>query len=214
MTRSTLLLLAGACLAAAQALQAAQPQPDRRTPEMSDVIELTQGIPWRNGEAALGLSNVFVDGGAPRAQLSFIDAPSGDPDVTLASGAVLPVGGRFVQVGAIVPAAGGTRATVQLQPVADAGGIAPPDAGHPVLLQQGRLRTGGGWIAAIDIAPDTAIVERWPLGQARSRLSSDAVETRTLRVGDTLDTGDAQLRVLRIQPPAGELLGFVELVAD
>lgn len=184
---------------------------------MTESIELTQGIPWRGEPAALGLSNVFVaeDGGV-RAQIAFLDGTDAgwEPDVTLKQGAIVPVAGQFMTVAEIRPGAQGARGTVHLQPLGDAGGIAAPDPQHLLLLEHGKSRTRDSWIAAVRFGPAGVTVERWPSDQARSRVAPAALHTQTLAAGDTLEAGSARYRVVRIQPPAGALLGFVELAGD
>lgn len=177
-------------------------------------ITLVQGNSWRGPDIDIGLSTVRWNEGQGQAQFIFFDKlgpHDWESDIELRRGAIFPVAGRFLQVAAISSGEEAQRDSVLLQPVADTGGIAAPNRAHALLIEGGKAKFGDTWVALTMTQDNTSVtLERWPLGRLYSRLSPDQLQTAILSPGEEIQSGSLRYRLVRIQPSAGDLLGFVE----
>ncbi|HST45564.1 MAG TPA: hypothetical protein VLK29_10120 [Luteimonas sp.] len=131
----------------------------------------------------------------------------------LRQGAIFPAGGGFLRVDAVTR--GEPAGSVTLAAASDSGGLAAPDATQPVLPAGGRLEIGAARIElAAPIAPDAVQLRQWPRILPLERTPAAEVERRTLRAGDVLAVGERRLRLVRIQPDAGDVGGFAVFALD
>ncbi len=183
-------------------------------------IELMQGVPWRDPDtgAGLALSEVSAgEGGHAQARLSLLGRPGAtgwEPGVVLHPGEIFPFAGRFFELLVASAGAPGQRAGAQLRPVDETGGIAAPAAGSLVLVEGGRAKVDGRWLALTGIEATRARLEHWPAERARSSLAEDAVARIALGDGEQAQIDGTRYRIIRIQPRAGSLLAFVEFARD
>lgn len=125
------------------------------------------------------------------------------------TGAVLPAGGHFLQVAAA------RDNTLTLVEAGDVGGVAPVDPAHAVLPDAGWLEVG---LMRVElhgaIEAGAASVAAWPKIAPRDKAAAEDVIEARLAIGDTLAFGNVTLRVVRLQPAAGDLGGFVEFAVE
>jgi hypothetical protein len=224
---SRLVLLTGLYLVAQTSATAAdrkdvqdmQPTPQYAAPSQDEVV-LSQGIPTRFAGQLLALGDPSPGADGERQVDISLSAEGGaaawQSRVLLRVGDVFPARAGFLRLRQLQPGNGSTRARAVVAHATDTGGIALPAATDRVLVRGGRARFANRWIEAVAIDGDTAEIEYWPVGEARSKLADDAVPRARLRAGDTLELGDGTepLRIERVQPDAGEVLGFIAFAAD
>lgn len=204
-------LLAGVAVGGASCVAPAPSMGASSSQAMSQELEIVQGRTLRyGGQAVLGFVDVFEAGKASldlwhegeKLWLARLQVGRGD---------IFPVGGHFLRVAELLEADEGTRARLRLDEVADAGGLRAADATHPVLVEGGVLEVGLSRVAfAGEPAAGHAPVEVWPKVQKREKVAPADLERSELAVGGTLAFGNRRLQVVRIQPRAGEVLGYVE----
>lgn len=204
-------LLAGVVVGGASCAAAPPSMGVSSSQAMSQDLEIVQGRTLRYGEqAVLGFVDVFEAGKAS------VDLWQDGEKLWLARlqlgrGDIFPAGGHFLRIADLQAAEDGTRARLRLDEVADAGGLQAAGAAHPVLVEGGVLEVGLSRVAlAGEPAPDRVAVEVWPKVQLRGQVAPADLERSELAVGATLDFGYRRLQVVRIQPRAGEVLGYVE----
>jgi len=178
---------------------------------MSQELEIVQGRTLRyGGQAVLGFVDVF-DAGKASLDLWHEGEKLWLARLQVGRGDIFPAGGHFLRVADLQAAEDGARARLRLDEVADAGGLQPADAMHPVLVEGGVLEVGLSRVAlAGEPASGGVAVEAWPKVQMREKVSPEDLERSELSVGTTLAFGHRRLQVVRIQPRAGEVLGYVE----
>ena len=210
MTSSLLSLLLAVGFAATGAA-CAQTPPDKSGAAVDDGIEIQQGATAAYGAVTIGFLNLFEDGDV-RISIWRDADPTTLEQLSLRRGEVIGADGRFLRLGEVDPAGGAQRARVVLEPLSDAGGLLPPGADSTTLYQNAelefsgmRMRVDGG------IAAEHARIEAWPKPHPRENVADADVTTYTAAPGAMLQVGGKTLQVIRLQPPAGEVLGFVEL---
>lgn len=187
---------------------------DQAFPAPPGEVVLTQGVPARVGDQLLALGDAVAGADGRRRVDVTLGNDGGEAPwqsrVVLRAGEVFPAHGGFLRLQTL-DADARARATATIAQAVDTGGIAAPPATDRVLVQGGRVRFSGRWLALVAVEGDTAVVEYWQATQARSRLSDDQVTRQRVRAGETLDLGadSAALPVTRVQAGAGEVLGFV-----
>lgn len=174
---------------------------------MSDSIQIIQGRTASHSTTRLGLVNVF-----DRHDVR-LDVWSEDKrwlgKLKLNRSDVFPVAGGFLRVQDV--GNDGQRDNVSLVEFS-APGIDAPANKSLVLVEGGELVIGEQALRIVALDRDSVSVETWPKLHPRDVV--DAVKVHRHDIGRDgelkLDTGS--LRVVRLQPRAGEMLGFVELV--
>lgn len=175
-----------------------------------DRIEIVQGRQATAGPVTLGLVNVF-DGADIRLSASHGREGGWSERFKLRRSDIFPVGGRFLRVEDIGSDAASGRATVTLVPFAAPAGIASPRADGAVAVENGELRLGDTALrVAGTVGQSRATVETWPKRDPREVVDENRVQSREVSVGQAIELDGTTLTVLRLQPAAGELLGFVE----
>lgn len=173
---------------------------------MSDSIQIIQGRTATHGTTRLGLVNVF-----DRHDVR-LDAWSEDKrwlgKLKLKRSDVFPVAGGFLRVQDV--ANDGQRDNVSLVAFS-APGIDAPATKSLVLVEGGELVIGEQALRIVALDRDSVSIETWPKLHPRDVVEPAKVDRHEIiRDGElSLDTGS--LRVVRLQPRAGEMLGFVEL---
>lgn len=173
-------------------------------------LDIKQGTTARYGDTVIGFVNALEPGEASlslwcEGETLWVSR------VTLVKGMIFPAGSHFLRLDEIFPAQDGQRARIALAEASDAGGIQAAQAHHPLLLEGGVLEVGLSRIELDgSIEQGRASAGWWPKLYARSAVNDDQVERATLEPGKTLRFGSKVLRVVRLQPHAGDVLGYVE----
>lgn len=177
---------------------------------MTDRIQIVQGRQADADGVKLALVNVF-DGKDIRLSVAHGRGDAWVDRLALKRSDIFAAGGQFLRVEDIGTDAASQRATVTLAPFAAPAGIAALRAGSAVTVEGGELHLGDRAVRiAGAVAADGATLEVWPGRDPRERVEPAQVETHEIAVGDSVAVGGATLEVVRLQPAAGEVLGFVE----
>ncbi|MBX9400509.1 hypothetical protein K4L06_04235 [Lysobacter sp. BMK333-48F3] len=173
---------------------------------MSDSIQIIQGRTASHDQAKLGLVNVF-DGHDVRLDVWNPADKRWLGKLKLKRSDIFPVGGGFLRLQDV--GGDGQRANVSLVEFS-AAGIGAPAADALALVEGGELDIGDDAVRIVEVDRDGATVETWPKRYPRDVVEADKVVSQRLEPGAVLALGGSSLQVRRLQPRAGEVLGFIE----
>lgn len=188
------------------AAEPAPPTAAQAGASMSDSIQIIQGRTASHDQAKLGLVNVF-DGHDVRLDVWNPADKRWLGKLKLKRSDIFPVGGGFLRLQDV--GGDGQRANVSLVEFS-AAGIGAPAADALALVEGGELDIGDDAVRIVEVDRDGATVETWPKRYPRDVVEADKVVSQRLEPGAVLALGGSSLQVRRLQPRAGEVLGFIE----
>ncbi|WP_242112818.1 hypothetical protein [Luteimonas aquatica] len=177
---------------------------------MTEQIAITQGTTQTRSGSVVGFMDAYDE---ERVSLGVWDENEKfwSARFDLRRGEALPAGGQFLRLADWITGVLGERDRIELAAVSDSAGIKAVPPTHPVLPAQGRLEVGLSRLELVGgLTRQEAQAEMWPKLSPRDSVEAKDLQSLTLKVGQTLAFGNKTLRVVRLQPSAGEIVGFVE----